>query len=277
MADVSFKTSFSVYREGTKVLEAEDIITQAFKKYLAWLLYRRDSPPDREYFVNYHHYITDRFLMAFGTGTTPPTGNETDLEKPVVLNVTEQDVRLLYWYIPKSSKLLKGKYWRPSINEDAYTIRLVLDLPGRLFTDSGHANDITEIGIFVGVPLSPTTFKRLAFRWWWSDYMFNDYIIRVNEARDLGLISTETITTYRGSTHYLVKRAKSIRIRVNFPYSSNSTLKHIPYIYFVGRYSSDVTYNLILAKVLMARIVLPEPISFEPGYTYSFRYTIYKK
>jgi hypothetical protein len=49
MADVSLKTSFSVHEGSKKILEAADVITDDFKKYLAWLIERRLSVPRREY------------------------------------------------------------------------------------------------------------------------------------------------------------------------------------------------------------------------------------
>ena len=278
MADLGLNTSFSIYQDDKKILEAKDIITDQFKKLLTWLLYRRISVPDVQRFRNYHEYITEKFLFAFGTGTTPATGTETNLEKPVSLYYDEQLARtVLYWRMPKSSKNLWGMYWRPMVYEDDYVIRLYCDIPGGVFTKAGHQDDITEIGIFVGVPLGWISYKALVFRWWDQDYQYVDYVWAVDEANNLGIINRFVIKTYYGTTSYVYKQYYTYTITVNYPYSSNYTYKQIPYVVFYGGYSQFAYFSEIYVNVLMAKIVLDTPLHFEPGYTYSFRYTIYKR
>jgi hypothetical protein len=275
MADVSLKTSFSVHEGPKKLLEAPDILSDDFKKYLSWLVERRLSVPRREYFVNYNHYMTDRFLMAFGTGRSTPLPTDKDMEARVDLVLTREDERRLYSYLPVHREMY-GKYFVPTVYEDEHTIRLILDLPGKIFVQSGHANDITEIGVFVGVPVGARSFKRKAFTWWWFDFEYTDYFFAHDEFSRTGIGVFETIKGVYGSTSSAYRYVTGVNVTLSYPYGGRTTTRSVPAVSIRRTFAHSATYNLVLVKVLVARIVLPTPLSIESGYIYSFRYTIYK-
>jgi hypothetical protein len=219
--------------------------------------------------------MTDRFLMAFGTGRTPASPTDKDMEARVDLVLTKEDEQRLYFYLPVHREMY-GKYFVPTVYEDEHAIRLILDLPGRIFVQSGHANDITEIGVFVGVPLGIKPFKRKAFTWWWFDFEYTDYFFAHDEFSRTGIGVFETIKRVYGSTYSVYKYVFPAKITLNYPYGGKETTRYFPHITIMRYFSHLTTYNLVLVKVLVARIVLEEPLSIESGYFYSFRYTIYK-
>jgi len=271
------KTLFSIYEEGKKLIELPDVRTRYFSKFLAWLLYNRLGVPETGYYVNYDQYITERFLFAFGTGTTPAHETDSDLESPIVLDITQEDRKKIFWQLPRSDSKLWGKYWKPSINDSGPDLRLHVDLPGSLFVKSGYQNAITEVGVYIGIPLGWFSFKRKAFTWWWTDYQYDDYTETISDLASKGLLFRELVSVEsERATYSLSKYMESYPIELTFPYSNIIIYRNIPRIFLQGEYRYYVTVRRWFVRILIARVVLPEPIYFEPGYYYSFRYTIFK-